>query len=510
MASMHLRRRLFAITLSVAVMGGCQAILGLDDPTIDPGADGAASPDGGEDKLIVEGPKIDSGASDGNADADGEVDADEPDVFVTYNEDWDNSQLWNYVDLKQLNVGTGSFVGAVFDGQYIYFAPSNNTLDPTFAARYDTKAGGLTAVQAWQFFDTATLHPDARGFEGTFFDGRYVYMVPFFGVSEHSGRVARFDTKSGFAFNNPNGWSHFDTTSINQYAKGFLGGSYDNKRYAFMTPGPGTFDGVGRTQAIAAKRDTTQASLDAGWELFDTQLIAQLDGGGPRGFCGTVVAGNYLYFVPFGYAGQERGRVVRYNQTLPFSSPSSWEVFDLADVDVNAQGFQGGGYDGRYVYFAPLQNPTQGHHGNVARFDTQQSFTTATSWNVFNLETLDSGIVPSQQDAAASIERVGYVGTGFDGRYLYLVPNNGLNGIHGWIARFDTKKAALNDPSAWSFYDASRITPNARGFCGSVFDGLFMYFIPCFTQNLGSTLVLRFYAANPAKMPKFLPYGSFL
>jgi hypothetical protein len=333
-----------------------------------------------------------------------------------------------------------------------------------------------------------------------------VYFVPYEGVNGHAGRITRFDTKGG-DFNEPQAWSHFDLTSINQYAKGFIGASFDGQRYAYMAPGVGNFPpDFDRPEAVAARFDTSQAATgfnSAGaWELFDTQTSAPtLDGGGPRGFVGTVYTGQHVYFVPHGYKGEYRGRIVRHDPTKSFKSPTSWEVFDTTEVHPNAVGFQGGGFDGRYLYLSPLLGPT-GQHGTVTRFDTQKPFTSAASWGAFDLTTIDGGAVASQADSGPPI-KIGFVGTGFDGRFLYFAGNQ--TPIHGWIARFDTLKPALDDPSAWSFYNTNTLHPDAKGMCGAVYDGQFMYFVPCF-----SSVVVRFYAGFPAKLPKFPKGGSFL
>ena len=440
----HSRRHFAFITSSVAIaVAGCHAILGLDDPTIE---DGAALTDASDDALQVLGPTTDGAdPSDAGLDADGDA---EPEVVVTYNEQWDNPTLWNKLNLKELNAGTTSFVGAVFDGRYIYFAPSNNTTSPAFAARYDTKGNGFTVNDSWKFFDTAILHPDARGFEGAFFDGRYVYFVPFAGPTVHTGRFTRFDTKADRDFNDAQAWSTFDTTTLNQYAKGFIGAAFDGTRYAYAAPGIGNFPETGtRPQALAARFDTSQAATgfaSAGaWQFFDTQTVApQLDAGGPRGFVGAVYTGTHVYFVPYGYAVDLRGRVIRHETAKPFQSPSSWEVFDTLAIDPGAAGFQGGAYDGRYVYLTPLLNES-GQHGTVTRFDTQKPFTAASSWTAFDIATIDGGGVPSQEGRTPI--KVGFVGAGFDGRFVYFSGNQSP-AIHGWIARFDSARTLPRSP----------------------------------------------------------------
>jgi hypothetical protein len=218
-----------------------------------------------------------------------------------------------------------------------------------YAARYDTKGDGFSFTTSWKFFDTASIHPDARGFEGAFFDGQYVYFVPFAIPNVHTGRMLRYDTKADRSFDDPIAWTHFDTTTVNPYAKGFIGGAFDLKRYAYMAPGPGVFDTGTRPEAVAMQYDTTTAFNEGGtWQTFDTQTIAPtLDGGGPRGFFGTVATNEHVYFVPYGYGGPTRGRVVRYDQAKPFTSASSWELFDTALIDPHHRRRREAGRDAR-------------------------------------------------------------------------------------------------------------------------------------------------------------------
>lgn len=502
------RKHARTAVLALLVLSGCHAILGLDDPIVD----SPSRADAGDDVSVL-GPAIDGATSDGQSLGDAGLDADaEPPVVIRFHEDWDQPRLWNHVDLKALNVGTTTFVGAVFDGQYIYFAPSTNANVPTFAARYDTKGGGLTAVAAWRFFDTSLLSPDARGFEGAFFDGRYITFVPFAtDAVGHSGRFTRFDTKAGRDFTDPVAWSTFDTTTLNQNAKGYIGGVFDGDRYAYVAPGLGNFEPGVRAQAIAARLDTkADWTTGSAWELFDTQTIAPtLDGGGPRGFVGTVDTGSHVYFVPYGYAGAYRGRTVRFDRAKPFTAPSSWEVFDITTLDPNGVGFQGAGFDGRYVYYVPLVNGAGGN-GLVVRYDTQKAFAEAASWSTYDVESHDGGLVPSQADGGAAPVRKAYVGAGFDGRYMYFAPGVNVGAPSSWLARFDTQKTSLSDPTAWSFYDLESINPGAHGMCGAVFDARYMYVVPCFTSTVIRFDTLETEDGRPAPLPRLPHAGSFL
>jgi hypothetical protein len=94
----------------------------------------------------------------------------------------------------------------------------------------------------------------------------------------------------------------------------------------------------------------------------------------------------------------------------------------------------------------------------------------------------------------------GFIGSTFDGRYAYFAPTT-----TGTIARHDTQ-ASLTDAAAWTTFDLLTIAPTASGFYGAVFDGRAVYLIP----HTGST-VARFDARSPSALPA-LPafFGSFL
>jgi hypothetical protein len=84
------------------------------------------------------------------------------------------------------------FYGGAFDGRYVYFVPAQNDAgDFGVLARYDTQGGAFTTGGAWSKFDMTSLDPNAKGFAGAAFDGRYLYLIP----SSHTV-VTRFDTKS--------------------------------------------------------------------------------------------------------------------------------------------------------------------------------------------------------------------------------------------------------------------------------------------------------------------------
>ena len=99
---------------------------------------------------------------------------------------------WSVFDVAALTPTDGGtipeFGGAAFDGRFVYLVPST----PGFGvvARYDTLSTFSSAC-AWSTFDLTQLDPSASFYLGAVFDGQYVYFVP-----RGSGLVARFDART--------------------------------------------------------------------------------------------------------------------------------------------------------------------------------------------------------------------------------------------------------------------------------------------------------------------------
>lgn len=165
---------------------------------------------------------------------------------------------------------------------------------------------------------------------------------------------------------------------------------------------------------------------------------------------------------------------------------AAWRVFDpgAAGVGVDAVGYTGGAFDGRYVYFAPHYNGTA-YSGEVLRYDTQAAFASAAAWASFNPETAGVGTNPS-----------GYYGAAFDGRFVYFSPffNDG-NIQHGEVLRYDTNGGFTN-PASWSTYDPDPSgTMGLDGYGGTVFAGGYVYFAPFSSGGVRHGRVLRYNTA---------------
>jgi hypothetical protein len=194
------------------------------------------------------------------------------------------------------------------------------------------------------------------------------------------------------------------------------------------------------------------------WRTLDTTTIHP----GAANYSGARFDGRYMYFPP------QISLATRYDTNGDFADAGSWSFFDTTGVDQNAQGFAGAEFDGRYLYLVPWNNGS--FDGVVARYDSMGPFTSAGSWSTFDTSTV----------AAAA---VGFSGSGFDGRYLYLVPMAGASADGGTASadggtvydfvQYDTT-AQFTSPQSWRIFDSTAL--GATGFVGSVFDGHYLYF----------------------------------
>jgi hypothetical protein len=95
------------------------------------------------------------------------------------------------------------------------------------------------------------------------------------------------------------------------------------------------------------------------------------------GFDGGFFDGRYVYFIPYTRQASEgqtsrHCNFLRYDTEGAFDDPASWEARDASRTDgLRTVGYNGGSFDGRYFYGAPLYDDEgDRHHGRVLRYDT--------------------------------------------------------------------------------------------------------------------------------------------
>ena len=335
---------------------------------------------------------------------------------------------------------TVAYNGSVFDGRYLYQVPYGGASAHGRVIRYDT-ASSFSDRSSWTSYNASgTGNADnstAVGYLGGSFDGRYVYYSPYWTGSTRYGNILRYDTKA--SFNSPSSYSVFDATKINPNAKGFYGMVFDG-RYNYHVPNYTGTDYHGNI----LRYDTSGSFKDvASYSVFDATTLDT----SARGFVGAIFDGKYIYYSPNRVTGTVlNGKVLRYNTHKDFLDASSYSIFDLGLMNPLARGYFGGTFDGRFVYLTPYYNAA--YHGNVARYDTLKNFSDTTAWEIFNIAALGTG----------------FEGAYFEGRYVYFVPYDSSN-----LVRYDTQQR-FSDISSWSRYNVVR-----NSFTGINSDGRYLY-----------------------------------
>lgn len=156
-------------------------------------------------------------------------------LAVRYNvtQAFNNAASYQTFDLGSINPNMKGFTGMVSDGTKIYFIPfkNNSGYHGNFTV-YDT-SGSFTSSGSYQSVDLASVNAGAIGFVGATFDGSYIYLVPNTNNSGPSGLVTRYKIDSNFS--SGSSYETFDLTTINSGAKGFFGGAFDG-RYVYYVP----------------------------------------------------------------------------------------------------------------------------------------------------------------------------------------------------------------------------------------------------------------------------------
>ena len=322
-------------------------------------------------------------------------------------------------NLATVNTKTHKFAGAAFDGEYVYFVPFDWDV-ATETSRYDTKSA-FGATASWSIFDLGPITGeglDSRGYIGAVFDGRYLYYMPNCIFGYWRGNALRFDTQGNFA--SASDWSLFDTQTLDKDAAGFRGGTFDG-RYVYFVPWGDVSSGTPIERPLATRYDThADFGTPDGWSTFDLSTLSDTNV-----YAGAAFDGTYVYLV----SADARGRLTRFDSGKAFDSSDSWAKFDMGSaVEGVNDSFNGGVFDGRYLYIVP-------HSAVPVRYDTTAALDEKSAYETMNLAPLD---------AAAG----NFAGGVFDGRYVYFVPE-----ASNHVARFDARAdSALPPNNDSSFY----------------------------------------------------------
>jgi hypothetical protein len=303
--------------------------------------------------------------------------------------------------------------------------------------------------------------------------------------------VLRYDTQG--AFTAPTNWTLYDAGSTDGFScKGFQGAVFDN-RYVYFVPHSNTNLTPGGWNGLVLRYDTkSNFTTASSWHAYDAGSTSGLNA---KGYSSGTFDGRFVYFAPT-FNGSPSGVALRYDSLGNFTNASSWTAYDASTTGgQNAVDYKGAIFDGRFVYFVP--NLTV---DNVAlRYDTQGSFTSASSWTAYSATNING--LPTQ----------GYNGGVFDGRFIYFVPYHSQSDVstwHGLLMRYDTE-GPFSSLASWQAFDAGNTAGLlTQGFVGAVSDGRYIYFAPYFNSSSSSGNVLRFDARLPRAIPPTMLGGS--
>jgi hypothetical protein len=282
-------------------------------------------------------------------------------------------------------------------GNY-YFVPALSAV-PIGGAFVRYNGLGLTTAANYSGFLLPCQGTSAAGCAGTtvstylgrgygwctgVFDGRYIVYAPTAGGSTQNSNVVRFDTQGGGAYPSGNApfviqyFSHVDISAFDAHACCFLSSIYDGGRYTYFLPVAGN----GSSNGDMARYDTACGTFTSSscWSFLSmphlgTSGYPQVSGSGNLARIqtgGYYVGGQmvwsangqtlWLYMAPFAnnpgdtaQSGQQLGsNIIRmqagscspgtpglqgctgtFTASDIFSSSSTWQIYDLANLTTN-------------------------------------------------------------------------------------------------------------------------------------------------------------------------------
>jgi hypothetical protein len=142
-----------------------------------------------------------------------------------------SSGSYGVFDISSINGDYRGFIDLTFDGRYVYLCPYNNGSAHGYFIRYDTTAT-FNATGSYSVFDMGTINAAYKGYRGLCFDGKYIYIAPYHNGSYH-GNFIRYDTTQPFT--TAGSYSAIDLSGISATYKGFIGMCFDGK-YIYLIP----------------------------------------------------------------------------------------------------------------------------------------------------------------------------------------------------------------------------------------------------------------------------------
>lgn len=296
--------------------------------------------------------------------------------------DFHSPSSYQHQDLRTLvdTAAQGWIGGFLDDAGWLYLTPYRKnvgagTVPNGLAVRHQTQMP-MTSAGAYEKFDVTALGMPLVGWVQGAFDPitRKAFFVP---ASQQAvsppvhGNLLRYDATGPFT--SIASWSYFDLTTLTPFAAGFQSSAVYGNRL-FLVP-----DAYSRIVVY----DLTMGFTDPAAYTAQNLLTFHPEG---RGFVGAEVIGHFLYLVPYRDRSEPspplsmQYTAARYDLEKPITSASSWEWFDMQQVDPRCGGYQYSFNDGTFWYLVPFFNFATNFFPPYIRYDMRKPFTSVSAW----------------------------------------------------------------------------------------------------------------------------------
>jgi uncharacterized protein (TIGR03437 family) len=201
---------------------------------------------------------------------------------------------------------------------------------------------------------------------------------------------------------------------------------------------------------------------------------------------GDLVGGKVIYW-PWAVSGGgssisgavggsiNQGVVLSYDASITgFDASSHWKFFDMTTLQTpgaaGAKGYNGAVIANGYAYPVP-HGHLSGNLPTFVKYDTSKAIDDPAAYQTVGAPPRGGVLGPDY----------GWCTGVFDGRYVYYVPAQDLDGVgaHGNIVRYDTTTPFDLSAGGWAHFDMTPSYPAAAGFQSAAYDGhRFIYYVP--------------------------------
>ena len=236
--------------------------------------------------------------------------------------------------------------GVVADG-FVYFSPHLDKTgnSNTIPLRYDTSKP-FSDLNSWE-----EIQLDKKSsYIGAAFDGRYIYYSPYFSENDLPTPIMIYDTTK--EFKNKDSWEFIPLEQSGYSNAGFNGThvifaskhiannimflNTDTRELSFYNTNSIGYQGVIETDNATYLVPYGIHSVKANAEVIEiTNSIKTFT---PKiaigGYWGGAYDGRYVYFTPYANGTIMHGDVLRYDTSKPFDNDASWDEFSFSDINV--------------------------------------------------------------------------------------------------------------------------------------------------------------------------------